>query len=431
MMSNKLKSNDSLLEELEQTRQQLYEALDTLEAIRTGQVDALIVQDGDSHQLYTLESADHAYRVFIEQMTEGAVTLTRDGMIAYSNSQFASMVGRPLSSVIGSPFQDVITRRTRAVFEKLFQTCWTEDCKGEVELLGNSRSIPVQLSITVLRLKEGDSLSIILTDLTDQKIAQVQLEEKNKEMAYLNRSLEASNNDLLQFASVASHDLQEPLRKIQMYVNLMIDKRKANFSEEDMKYLNKMLHSAARMKTLIIDVLNYSRLSAHDTEFAETDLNDLLSDVMDDFEFVIEQKGAKINIEGPLPVLQVNPGQIRQVFQNLISNALKFSKADEAPEIEIIARRLQEKDFDSDEQGDGQFCLISIKDHGIGFDEKFIPSIFALFERLNPKDQYEGTGIGLAITQKILKKHDGLIRVKSKQGVGSEFQIILPLSQSK
>lgn len=428
-MENKIKSNKNLLLELEETRQQLYEAQETLEAIRTGQVDALIVQDGDVQQLYTLQSADHAYRVFIEKMTEGAVTLTKDGIIAYANSQFASMVGVPLSSVIGFPFKQFITAKTYSYFEKLFKTCWKEDCKGEVELSGDSRSIPVQLSLTVLNLKENSSLSIILTDLTDQKIAQKQLEEKNQEMAGLNKSLESSNNDLLQFASVASHDLQEPLRKIQMYVNLIIKRWEGNINEADMKYLNKMLQSAGRMKTLIVDVLNYSKLSANSIEFVRTDLNDVLRDVLDDFEFVIDESSAKIDIKEPLPVLQANPGQIRQVFQNLISNAFKFSKAGNVPEIEITSRRLAEMKFDSNEQHDGQYYLITIRDHGIGFDEKFIPNIFALFGRLNPKDQYEGTGIGLAITQRIVKKHNGLINVKSEQGSGSEFQIILPISQ--
>jgi signal transduction histidine kinase len=144
---------------------------------------------------------------------------------------------------------------------------------------------------------------------------------------------------------------------------------------------------------------------------------------------IIQEKNARINI-GQLPGIEVNKGQIRQVFQNILSNALKFSKADKTPEITINSKRLGEKSFESVEKSNGDFCLISIEDNGIGFDEKYVKNIFALFERLNSKDKYEGTGIGLSIAKKIIEKHNGLIMAKSKEGIGSEFSIILPIKQS-
>jgi PAS domain S-box-containing protein len=408
-----------LLKEIEELRYQLQEANDTIEAIRTGQIDALVVEDGDSHQIYTLKSADHSYRVFIEKMTEGAVTLNSKGYIQYCNSTFANMVGRPLAHVIGEPFIDFIEEHSKAYFKDLADKSWENDNKGEALLaIDNDGTIPVQLSLTALDLENGMSLSIIITDLTTQKATQKQLEDNNKE-------LEASNNDLQQFASVASHDLQEPLRKIQIFSHLIKEKQ-TELAPDLSLYLDKIIESSARMRALIIDILSYSRLSANDIAVQQVDLNELLNELRYDFELVIQEKKATINID-KLPVISANKGQIRQVFQNIISNALKFSKLDTSPCIDISCKYIAEKSFDGAEMQDGPFCCIHIKDNGIGFDEKYVSNVFALFERLNTKDAYSGTGIGLAIAKKIIEKHNGLITATGKEGIGADFMIVLPV----
>lgn len=423
------KNNEDLEKELEELRHQLDEANETIEAIRTGQIDALVVHSDKGHQLYTLKTADLTYRIFIEKMTEGAVTLNLQGIILYCNSQFARMVELPLSNVIGLSFEQFIAPENRAQYALLFKKCWDVDGKGEVLLLAGEQRTPVQLSLTSLQLDEGVSLSIILTDLTAQKSTQEQLSANNKQLEEINEALEASNHDLQQFASVASHDLQEPLRKIQIYSNLMKDKQ-SELTPELKNYLEKIIHSSGRMKKLIIDILNYSKLSAKNTEVEDVDLTTLVKELKEDFELIIQEKKAQITI-GELPYIQVNRGQIRQVFQNIFSNALKFSKADNRPEIIITSKKISEKSFDSPEKKNGDFCLISIRDNGIGFDEKYIKNIFALFERLNSKDKYEGTGIGLSIAKKIIDKHNGLITAKSKEGSGTEFKIILPVKQDQ
>jgi PAS domain S-box-containing protein len=413
--------------QLEELQRQLEEANETIEAIRTGQIDALVVHGNDGHQLYTLRTADLTYRVFIEKMTEGAVTLDKQGVILYCNSQFASMVNMPLSQVIGIPFSQFVASDTMAYFLQLFDKCWSVDCKAEVLLVAGKNNIPVQLSLTALELEEGIALSIILTDLTAQKKTQLQLEKNNEQLAELIKALEASNHDLQQFASVASHDLQEPLRKITIFSHLLKD-REAGLSAEATVYLGKIIESARRMRTLIIDILNYSRLSANDGPKEFVDLNNMINELKYDFELIIEEKGAEIHA-GELPSLEVNGGQIRQVFYNIVSNALKFSKAGKPPVISITSKTISEKSFDSPEQADGPFCLLSICDNGIGFDEQYLSKIFALFERLNSKDQYEGTGIGMAIAKKIIDKHNGLITAESRDDCGAEFKIILPIKQ--
>ena len=419
------KQQADLIKELDELRQQLAEANETIEAIRTGQIDALVVQNDSGRQLYTLKSADHTYRVFIEKMNEGAVTLNREGIVIYGNSQFAKLVDIPLSSAIGAPLADFIAEESQIVYSCCFDQSWIGDCKAEVLLLSGRELKPVQLSFNLLHLDGGASVSVILTDLTTQKNTQRELEQYNAKLQNANDALELSNHDLQQFASVASHDLQEPLRKIQIYSNLLRDKG-AVPSAEDNQYLGKIIDSASRMRKLIIAILDYSKLSADTMDWEYTDLAVLFMELLEDFELVIKEKKAEVKV-GAMPFMAVNRGQIRQVFQNILGNALKFSREDIPPRINIYSRRMATRSFNGAEQENGPFCLIGISDNGIGFDNKYLTSVFSLFERLHSKDRFEGTGIGLAIAKKIVEKHNGLISAVSTEGSGSEFRIILPM----
>ena len=421
-------NREGLEKELDELRHQLEEAKETIEAIRTGQIDALVVHGSNGHQLYTLKSADQTYRFFIENMAEGAVTINQQGIILYSNSRFAKMANKPLSKVIGFPFEEFIASDSLQAYKQLFEKSWQSECKGEVNLIDGGKPIPVQLSLTTIEIEKEISLSIILTDLTAQKNTQKQLRSNNEKLEEINLALELSNHDLHQFASIASHDLQEPLRKIQIFSSLMKDKEN-DLAPDIRKYLDKIVESSGRMKNLIVDILNYSRLSANISRVENTDLNEVVNEIIEDFELIINEKKATIRVND-LPVINVKRGQIRQVFQNIISNALKFSKPGEPPLIEIFSTSISQKSFDAEQNEDGLFYLISIKDNGIGFDEKYVNNIFDLFERLHSKDTYEGTGIGLAIAKKIIEKHHGLITASSKTGGGAEFKIILPISQS-
>ena len=197
-----------LIQEIEELRLQLQEANETIHAIRTGQIDALVVSTESGSQLYTLRSADHTYRVFIEKMKEGAVTLNQDEIILYSNSQFASMVDRPLSEVIGVPFGRFIPERCKADFQKLMKTGWNADSKGEIFLKNSKdKSIPVLLSFTSLELEEGTSLSVILTDLSAQKETEKQLKTKNEELEEARRNVAKINEELEDMVKERTNDL--------------------------------------------------------------------------------------------------------------------------------------------------------------------------------------------------------------------------------
>jgi PAS domain S-box-containing protein len=279
------KTYEQLVQENKDLALQLEEATETIHAIRTGQVDALVVQDSDgSHQLYTLKTADQTYRVFIEKMSEGAVTINEKGIILYSNSMFACMVDMQLSSVIGLSFDHFVADDYKDVYGEIFEKAWLgHDHKAELSIRKGNGLVPCQLSVAALELDEGISLSVILTDLTFQKEIQLLLKNNNQRLEEINLELEASNHDLQQFASVASHDLQEPLRKILIFSSLLRSNHFGEFSETSATYLDKVISSANRMKTMIVDVLSYSRLSTNTYQFEVVNLTDIIKEVLEDY----------------------------------------------------------------------------------------------------------------------------------------------------
>jgi signal transduction histidine kinase len=269
---------------------------------------------------------------------------------------------------------------------------------------------------------------ILSKEIEIRKEAEENLErkvaERTHELLQKNQELEFSNHELQQFTWVVSHDLKEPLRKIEIFTKII--KEKYLISEEKaIDYANRTIGSAGRMAKLINDLMDYSRLSSVVLP-EKIEFSNIIQEVLSDLEYLIDEKKASIKTT-PFPELMGVPSQLRQVFQNLIGNALKFSKTDVMPVIEIASEIIATKDFDSDFDPNGKFCRITVTDNGIGFDEKYLDKIFVIFQSLNDRAAYEGTGIGLAIAKKIIEKHNGLITAKSELEKGSSFIIILPL----
>ncbi len=269
---------------------------------------------------------------------------------------------------------------------------------------------------------------MLAKEIEIRKEAQENLElkvvERTKELLDKNEELEMRNHELQQFTWVVSHDLREPLRKIEMFVRILRDRYLKPEEENAIDYVNRTIKSAERMANLISDLLEYSRLSSNVVP-EEIDLNEVLQEVLSDLEYVTDEKKAAITI-GHLPSIVGVSSQLRQVFQNLIGNSLKFSKADVAPVIEITSEQVAERSFDSVASESGPYCRIVVKDNGIGFDENYVDKIFIIFQSLNTRDSYEGTGIGLSIAKKIVEKHSGIITAKSQIGQGSSFIMVLP-----
>ena len=391
---------EELLRENAALRSQLEDATDTLEAIRTGSVDALIVQGADGHELYTLQTADAGYRVFIENMNEGAVTVSEEGVILYSNAAFAAMTGHAPAGVLGRHFEEFVAPESGFVFDEHFQRAAEGGSKEELIIAGPRSKLPCLLSVTWMEMDGGPALSIIITDLTGQKEAEAQLKEKAARLQEAVHELQTSNHDLQQFASVASHDLQEPLRKISIFSGMLRKSLDGKLRDADSMALDKIIASSARLKAMVGDVLSFSRLAAPrtrpdaDEEPEHADLNGILAMLLEDLEILIEERGARVTTD-TLPVVAVPPAVVRQVMQNLLSNALKFSREGICCEVHVglADSSLVEEEF----RDETRYALISVRDNGIGFDESFRDKIFGLFQRLNAKDAYEGSGIGLAV----------------------------------
>jgi PAS domain S-box-containing protein len=265
-------------------------------------------------------------------------------------------------------------------------------------------------------------------DITLHEDAKTSLEkqvtERTKELQSTNRDLIKSNNDLEQFAYVTSHDLQEPIRKILTFAELL--ERDLEDTEKAKNYLGKISDSAGRMMTLVKGLLNYSRLSKKESSFGLVNLNEVFSSVRMDLELVIQEKCAIIKTED-LPSIEAIPLQMIQLFYNLLGNALKFSSAERQPQICLACKSVNESDYSrfSLDENRGYYELI-FKDNGIGFSPQYSDKIFAIFQRLHDKNSYPGAGIGLALCKNIVLNHHGVIYAKGEEEKGAEFHIILP-----
>ena len=248
---------------------------------------------------------------------------------------------------------------------------------------------------------------VIKTDITERK----QTEAK---MAELMAELSRSNQELEQFAYVASHDLRQPLRMVSSYVSLLERRLKGRLSDEEMEYISFAREGANRMDRLILDLLDYSRTGRNTTDFEPAPLTEVFADVLQNLEPTIDETGAEIRVPKILPVIQGNYSELVRLFQNLIGNGIKYRAADTKPLIQIFC------------QGGEEGWVVSIKDNGIGIPADQFDRIFGVFQRLHTRDQYDGTGIGLAVCRKVAESHGGHIRVTSEVGAGSEFAVTLP-----
>lgn len=258
------------------------------------------------------------------------------------------------------------------------------------------------------------------TDITDEIGYYDTLEKRNKE-------LELNNKELQAFNYVASHDLQEPLRKIQTFLSRLEDKEQDNLSEAGKKYVERIHVAAGRMRLLIDDLLQYSRTNKSDEVFKESDVNKLLEDAQQDLAEVIVSKNATITVD-TIPNMKVIPFQIQQLFGNLIGNSLKYSKKDLDPVVTITYAKVSSKNDETLSKGSfEEYHKIVISDNGIGFEQEYADKIFSLFSRLHNKDEYSGTGIGLSICRKITDNHRGFIFAKGEPNIGATFMIYLPV----
>lgn len=509
-----------LRQENEELRAKNRELEETLDAIRSGEVDAIVVSKGDHQQVYALEGADHPYRVLVENIQEGALTLTATGMILYANAAFAAMRRLPLSRILGSPLRDHIAPRDRAQIDALIETSITGARRGEMSICSGTVCSPVLVSMTPIVVDDDTKISVVVTDrrqdygrlrlqarMLDSVVDAVTAADPTGTIIYWNEAaermygwqasemigrqlievvnfgmsredarrifdrltagetwageyvvchrdghcfpvytnktpvydeegaliaviavshdisesrkaeeslrvytqrLKTSNEELQRYAYVASHDLQEPLRGIVSFSQLLSRRYRGRLDETADEYLDFIVEDGQRMQALINDLLQIARVETTGRPFEPTDVAEVIASASRLIEVPLLEAGGTVTV-GPMPRVLADPQQLEQVFANLMGNAVKYHRPQVPPAIAISAER------------HGDWWEFAVTDNGIGIEPEYFDQIFEMFRRLHTKNEYEGTGIGLAVVKRIIERHGGRIRVESTPGKGSRF----------
>lgn len=377
--------------------------------------------------------------IILQSPVAMCILLGPDHTVDIANEAIIRLWGKPEADVMNKPIFEGLPDAREQGLEQLLDDVYRTGksytaSERPVMLFRNGKTDKVYQNFVYEPYHDADGTILgvlaITVDVTEQVLARHKIEEivnaRTGELATANQQLQRSNDELAQFAYIASHDLQEPLRKVINYAQ-MLDMSLGSISEKPKHYLQKIQDSTSRMAVLIRDVLSYSQLSKERVLFEPVDLQAVIDSIQTDFELLIEQKNAQIRCT-QLPVIEANLLQMTQLFGNLLSNALKFTRADEDAVIDIAAKSLsaqEVKEIPTLSEGVAYYA-ITVKDNGIGFDQGYADQIFHIFQRLHGKTQYSGTGIGLAMCKKIARNHNGEIFASSTPGQGASFTIVLP-----
>lgn len=384
----------------------------------------------------------------VESSDDAIISKTLEGIVTSWNTAAERIFGYTASEMIGESITKIIpTERLHEEPEILSKLKAGEKIDHfETERITKYGKI-INIAVTISPVKDSKGKVIgaskIARDITEQKRLirtlnetetrfrielEKQVSEKTEDIKLANLRLERSNQELERFAYVASHDLQEPLRKIQAFGDLLLQKNGSQLSDVGTDYLNRMIKAAHRMQHLIEALLDFSRTTTLEKKFEKKDLNLLAREVKREFQEQIDEKHATIVIE-PLPEIEVIPFQFKQMLSNIVGNSLKYTKREQPPVIKITSEFIAGKDVKirgANQQG--QYCKITVQDNGIGFDNENAERIFELFQRLHGRYEYSGSGIGLSICKKIAENHKGFIVANGEKGVGASFYIYIPVA---
>jgi PAS domain S-box-containing protein len=367
-----------------------------------------------------LEESRRAYSDLYNFAPVGYVSLGKEGTIVTANLTASRMLGCSKERLLGRGFSRFVHPEDHTdYFGLVREACETRGVKrsGELRLIGHKTApfyARVELSGPMAGGDGPTDLRIVFVDISEQKNS----EEKLRKYA---EKLERSNQELQDFAFIAAHDLNEPLRKIQAFGERLQKKFASALGEEGLEHVERIRGATKRLQDMTRGLLDYSRITAAGAGFVPVDLGPLVRGVLADLEWQIEKSGAQVSLEG-LPTLEADPDQMRRLFQNLISNALKFTGKEPAL-IRIFSRvhGLTEDEI--------EYQQICVEDNGIGFDQSQAERIFSLFERLHSRSAFEGSGMGLAICRRIVERHGGSLTAHGAPAKGAIFTITLPVKQ--
>ena len=420
-------------------------AKDEIELVVASEVD--ITPQKRAEEL--LRDREKEFRTMVDSIPQLAWMADADGQMLWYNRRWTMYTGESIRVLRESGWQRHIhPDHVRRVVERIQLSfasgeAWEDtfpirDAEGEYRHF-LYRAVPIHDETGDIFRWFGTG-----TDITEQilarkaearaireQVAREAAEQREEQLRRHAAELERSNRELQDFAYVASHDLQEPLRKISTFTDLVLEEYGEVMDDNAASYLERVKLAAVRMSRLIKDLLEFSRVETQGRPFEEIDLNQIMEDVLADLFVLLNETGGTVEV-GPLPVIEADPVQMRQLFQNLIGNALKFHHHDEPPRVTVRTREVPGAVIGGENGVDQEMrCHIEIMDNGVGFEEKYLDRIFSPFQRLHGRSEYEGTGIGLAICRRIAERHDGTISARSRPGRGSTFIVELPVKQGQ
>jgi PAS domain S-box-containing protein len=382
-----------------------------------------------------VQASEQRFRTLTEATPQLVWTTAPDGQCDYLSRQWVEYTGVPEDKHLGYGWLSSLHPNDRTPTAQVWEQAVAGNIAYDVEFRIR-RADGAYRWFKVRGVPQKDSAGGInrwvgtCTDIDDQKRQadhlEVLVQERTAALLEQQKALASSNSELEQFAYVASHDLQEPLRKIQAFGDRLAKKYRDDLGEQGKEYVDRMLSSAGRMRTLIDDLLSLSRVTTRGQPFTQVNLNDISREAISDLEIRLVQTGGRIEV-GSLPTLTADAGQLRQLFVNLFGNALKFHRSGVPPIVNVAATRISDLPEGTAPPPAGNAAWrLTVTDNGIGFEQEYAERIFEVFQRLQGRGEYEGSGIGLAICRKIVERHGGAIVAQGRPGDGATFVIDLP-----
>ena len=427
------RSQKELLDEIESLRFRLEEAEETLHAIGSGEVDAFVVSGPDGEQVFTLKGAEQPYRVLVETMNEGAATLSADGTILYCNNRLATMLQIPMESLGGAQLASYVAPATRSLFTARLNRCSLNNFTHEFDLItGAGNSLPVLISGCGKDPSGSRDISVVVTDLSELKKLQ------DADVARL--TAESANRAKSEFLANMSHELRTPLNSVIGFSEVLEDELFGQINTKQHEYITNILNSGRHLLSLINDILDLSKVEAGKLVLDPSAVK--LREVIAGSITMLHEKAYKHNLAFDLELpgdcdieLIADERKLKQIMYNLLSNAVKFTP--NGGSVRITAQRTSLTDMLAEGkyiQGEiqpeyGDFLEIAVKDNGIGIKQEDIPRLFKEFSQLDSPytKEFEGTGLGLALTKRLVELHGGLVGVESGIGKGSRFFFAIPV----